>query len=173
VDPLRNFGFLLGILGRKYVQRFEQNARELALTLPQCKVLVLLEKNQGLNQAKLAELADIEPMSMVRMLDRMESNGLLVRRADPGDRRARCLYLTSKAKPLLDEIWRFSDLTRSEIFLGIGRESRTALIQLMEKMHDNISCVVGIAPDGSAARTRVRAKASAVHKKSGRRRVRQ
>jgi DNA-binding MarR family transcriptional regulator len=152
VDPLRNFGFLLGELGRKYVQRFEQNARELGLTLPQCKVLVFLEKNQGMNQAKLAELADIEPMSMVRILDRMESNGLLVRRADPGDRRARCLYLTPKATPLLDEIWRLSDLTRSEIFFGIGRESRTALLKMMERMHDNITSVVGIAAAGGAPR---------------------
>jgi hypothetical protein len=81
----------------------------------------------------------------------------LVRRADPGDRRARCLYLTPQATPLLNEIWRFSDLTRSEIFLGISRQSRNALIQMMEKMHDNISAVVGVAPVSSGARRRARA----------------
>src|SRR5580692_3315259 len=101
MDSHRNFGFLLKDLSRRYVQRFEQHARDLSLTLPQCKVLCKLEPNEGMSQARLAELAEIEPMTMVRIIDRMEADGLLERRADPADRRARCLYLTKKARPLL------------------------------------------------------------------------
>jgi MarR family transcriptional regulator, transcriptional regulator for hemolysin len=143
MDRMRNFGFLLKDVSRKYVLRFEQRARGIALTLPQCKALVRLEKNQGVSQARLAELADVEPMTMVRILDRMEADGLLERRPDPGDRRARCLYLTAKAKPLLDEIWRLAELTRAETFAGINRQERDAFIGLLERMHGNVCALDG------------------------------
>src|ERR1700730_12536707 len=139
MDRMRNFGFLLKEVSRRYVLRFEQRAREISLTLPQCKALVRLEKNEGVSQARLAELAEVEPMTMVRILDRMEADGLLERRPDPADRRARCLYLTPKAKPLLDEIWRMSEATRAEVFAGIGKDERDVLIDVLERIHDNLS----------------------------------
>src|SRR5690242_12785422 len=111
MDRHRNFGFLLKDVSHRYVLRFEQRARGMSLTLPQCKALVRLEKNEGASQARLAALADVEPMTMVRILDRMEADGLLERRPDPADRRARCLYLTAKGKALLDQIWRLAEQT--------------------------------------------------------------
>lgn len=133
----RHFGFLLKDLSQRYVQRFEQRASEISLTLMQCKVLVHLEKNEGVSQARLAELTAIEPMMMVRILDRMEADKLLERRADPQDRRARQLYLTKKAEPLLSEIWRLADLTRSELFAGIGKAERETFMQVLERLHAN------------------------------------
>ena len=143
MDRMRNFGFLLKEVSRRYVLRFEQRAREISLTLPQCKALVRLEKNQGVSQARLAELAEVEPMTMVRILDRMEADGLLERRPDPADRRARCLYLTRKAKPLLDKIWRLSELGRAETFAGINRQEREAFMGLLERMHSNVCALDG------------------------------
>lgn len=138
MDRLRNFGFLLKDVSHRYVLRFEQRARGISLTLPHCKVLVRLEKNEGVSQARLAELADIEPMTMVRILDRMEGDGLLERRADPADRRARRLYLTKKAWALLDEIWRLADVTRAETFAGISRQDREAFMGILERLHRNV-----------------------------------
>jgi MarR family transcriptional regulator, transcriptional regulator for hemolysin len=138
-ERLRNFGFLLKEVSRQYVARFETHARDLSLTLPQCKVLVRLEKNEGVSQARLAELSEVEPMTMVRLLDRMESDGLLERRPDPADRRARCLYLTPRAKTVLEEILRLADLTRSEIFTGVSRSERHAFMQVLERMHHNLN----------------------------------
>ncbi len=152
---LRNFGFLLKDVSRRYVLRFEQRAREFSLTLPQCKVLARLENNEGVSQARLAELTEIEPMTMVRLLDRMEAEGLLERRADPADRRARSLYLTSRAKPLLEQIWQLSELTRAEVFAGIGRAERELLISLLERMHANVCALEdqpATAPAAAAAR---------------------
>jgi DNA-binding MarR family transcriptional regulator len=145
-DRLRNFGFLLKDLSRRYVQRFEVRAREISLTLPQCKVLARLEKNEGVSQARLAELAEVDAMTMVRILDRMEADGLLERRPDPADRRARCLYLTPKAKPLLDEIWRMSEATRAEVFAGIGKDERDVLIDVLERIHENLCRLEGTPP---------------------------
>src|ERR1700731_5393 len=93
VNPLRTFGFLLKETSRLYVERFEQRAGALGLTLPQCKVLVFLADHEGISQMQLAELTELEPMTLVRVLDRTESDGWLERRNDPADRRARRLYL--------------------------------------------------------------------------------
>src|SRR5882757_9188235 len=142
-DRLRNFGFLLKELCRRYVQRFEVRASEISLTLPQCKVLVRLDKNEGVSQARLAELAEVDAMTMVRILDRMEADELLERRPDPADPRARCLYLTAKAKPLLDQIWCLSDATRAEVFTGIGKDERDVFINVLERIHDNLSRLEG------------------------------
>jgi len=149
-DPLRSFGFLLKDVSRLYVQRFEQRAAALGLTLSQCKALVYLARREGISQVQLSESADIEPMTLVRILDRMELEGLLERRADPGDRRARCLYLKDKAKPLLDDIWRLSDLTRGEAFAGIARQRADQLIALLDKVRGNLAGLEPVPPEYSA-----------------------
>ena len=163
----RNFGFLLRDVSRRYVNRFEHRAREISLTLPQCKVLVRLDKNEGVSQARLAELAQIEPMTMVRILDRMERDGWLERRPDPDDRRARRLYLSKRASPLLGEIWRLADLTLAETFAGISNARRDAFISLLQRIHDNVCALdraVGVAQDAAGAppaRSKPKAKARA------------
>jgi len=143
LDRLRNFGFLLAETSRRYVGRFEQRAREISLTLPQCKALTRLQRNEGISQARLAELAAIDPMTMVRILDRMEADGLLERRPDPADRRARRLYLTVKAKPLLEQIWHLAELTRAETLAGISLKDREAFIGVLERIHGNLCALEG------------------------------
>ncbi|HWM70601.1 MAG TPA: MarR family transcriptional regulator [Steroidobacteraceae bacterium] len=142
-NRLRNFGFLLKELSRRYTLRFEVRAREIPLNLPQAKTLVRLEKNEGVSQARLAELAEVDPMTMVRLLDRMEADGWLERRPDPADRRARCLYLTAKAKPILSEIWRLSEETRAELFAGVSKAERDIFMTVLERLYDNISRLEG------------------------------
>ena len=161
MDRMRNFGFLLKEVSRRYVLCFEERAREISLTLAQCKALVRLEKNEGISQAGLAKLADIEPMTLVRILDRMESDGVLERRPDPADRRARRLYLTRKAKPLLEEIWRLAELTRAETFAGIGRQERDLFIDVLQRMHGNLCAHEALPIDPPAAAGVVRARISA------------
>jgi DNA-binding MarR family transcriptional regulator len=141
MDPHRSFGFLLKDASRLYVQRFEQRAREHALTLDQCKALVNLARNEGISQRRLSQLADIEPMNLVRILDRMEADGWLERRADPADRRARRLFLRGKAKPLVDEIWHLADLTRAEALAGVGKDQRTLFIDLLGRIRSNLAAI--------------------------------
>ena len=139
MNPLRSFGFLLRDVSRLYVRRFEQRAAALGLTLPQCRALVYLALNEGISQARLAELTDVEPMTLVRILDRMESDGWLERRVDPADRRARCIYLRAKAKPLVDDIWELADLTREEAFLGVPKKQADMLIGLLDQVRNNLA----------------------------------
>jgi MarR family transcriptional regulator for hemolysin len=143
---MRTFSFLLRDVSRRYVQRFEQRAGALGLTQPQCKVLVNLANHEGITQVQLAELTDIEPMTLVRAVDWMESQGWLERRHDPADRRARRLYLKAKGKPLVDDIWHLADLTRREAFAGIPRKHADLLIELLEKIQSNFASLEPLQP---------------------------
>ena len=138
MDRIRNFGFILKNLERLYTKRFELLAQESSLTLPQCKALFHLSRNEGISQKRLAELAEVEPMTLVRILDRMESDGWVERRPDPNDRRARTLYVTSGAKPVLEQIDRLSTQMRSEALAGLSAEQRNHLMGLLEHVYQNL-----------------------------------
>jgi MarR family transcriptional regulator, transcriptional regulator for hemolysin len=135
MQQLRNFGFLLKDLGRLYTRRFEERASGLHLTLPQCKTLGYLSRNEGVSQVRLAELAEIDPMSMVRILDYMEAEGWVERRADPTDRRARCLHIKDKARAIIDEIWQLADDTRTEFLSALSPDEGLRLIDMLERIH--------------------------------------
>ena len=137
MDLFKNVGYLLTDMSRRYVARFERHAEEISLTLMQCKVLFHLSRNQGASQSRLCELAEVEPMMMVRILDRMEADKVVERRQDPDDRRARRLYLTRKAAPLLAEIDRISEITRNEIFADVSKLDREAFLKVLERVHQN------------------------------------
>src|SRR6267154_848285 len=151
VNPLRAFGFLLKDTTRLYVERFEQRAGALGLTLPQCKALVYLADHEGISQVQLAELTDLEPMTLVRTLDCLESHGWLERCSDPADRRARRLYLKPKGKPLVDDIWHLVALTRREAFAGIPKKHADLMIELLEKIQSNLVALEPLQPAPAVA----------------------
>src|SRR6478735_5411154 len=93
---------------RSYV---DQRARENGTTRAQWSVLARLRRAEGLNQATLAEMLELQPISLTRLLDRLEGQELVERRLDPQDRRARLLHLTSAGRKLVDDL----DALRAEI----------------------------------------------------------
>jgi DNA-binding MarR family transcriptional regulator len=151
MDPLRNLGFLIKDVARLYGLNFERNAGRLNLTLSQCKVLCYLQRNEGISQVRLAYLTDTDPMTLVRILDRMEGDGLIERRPDAADRRARRLHLLPAAFPVLDEIWRVSDCARAESLAGLSAADRTQLMSLMQRVQTNLDKLVPEAPETAGA----------------------
>jgi MarR family transcriptional regulator, transcriptional regulator for hemolysin len=151
-DPHRTFGYVLKDTSKLYVQRFEERARELGLTLPQCKALVYLALSEGISQVELGNAAEIDPMSMVRILDRMELDGWVERRADPNDRRARRLYLKPKAKPLLEAVDRVASATRDEALAGFTQQEADLLIAALEKVRHNIASLQPLPEPAEASR---------------------
>jgi DNA-binding MarR family transcriptional regulator len=135
MDKIANFGHLLKDLGRLYARRFEERAQALQLTLPQCKALAYLARNEGISQTRLAELAEIDPMSLVRILDHMEAEGWVERRPDPKDRRARCLYMQDKARAIMKEILHLAGETRTEFLADLSAEESGRLIDMLERIH--------------------------------------
>ena len=150
MDRHANIGYLLHDLTRLYKRRFEERAAGLALTLPQCKTLTSLSRNEGVSQKRLAELVDVDPMTLVRILDRMEADGWVQRRSDPADRRARSLIITDKARPILEEILRLAQITRGEVLAGLSDAERTVLVDLLERMHANLAGLSPLAADPDA-----------------------
>ena len=102
-------------------------------------MLGYLARNEGINQAGLADLLEIKPMTLVRQLDRMEEDGWIERKPQPGDRRARRLVLTDKARPILARILDLSNEVRTEAFAGLSREEGRQLIELLRRVHANLS----------------------------------
>jgi MarR family transcriptional regulator for hemolysin len=151
-DPHRTFGYVLKDTSKLYVQRFEERARELGLTLPQCKALVYLALSEGISQVELGNAAEIDPMSMVRILDRMELDGWVERRADPNDRRARRLYLKPKAKPLLEAVDRVASATRDEALAGFTQQEADLLVAALEKVRHNIASLQPLPESAAASR---------------------
>ena len=135
MDAHRSLGFLLKDVTRLYTRRFEQRAASLSLTLQQCKALIYLEDHAGISQKRLAELIEVDPMSLVRILDRMESDGWVERRPDPADRRARSLHLTERAAPILRHIRELIQKTRAEALSGLDEQECRQLIGLLERVH--------------------------------------
>jgi MarR family transcriptional regulator for hemolysin len=138
-DFERSFGYVLFEASRLMSRRFEQRARSLSLTRAQCHVLVILARHEGVNQARLAEALDLEPISLARLLDRMEQAGWVERKADPADRRARLLYMTEKAKPVFDTILEVGAEVRAEALAGFTPEERDRLLDMLQHVRSNLT----------------------------------
>ncbi|WP_428682288.1 MarR family winged helix-turn-helix transcriptional regulator [Reyranella sp.] len=136
--PERNLGFLLHDVARLMRKRFEQNARGLGLTRSQCQVLAHLARNEGIQQSGLADILEVEPITLTRLLDRLEEAELVERRAHPTDRRIRQLYLTEKVHPLLADIFTIGAATRSEALEGVAEAEREQLFALLSRMKSNL-----------------------------------
>jgi MarR family transcriptional regulator, transcriptional regulator for hemolysin len=149
MDRNRQLGFLLKDVSRRYTRRFEERAQALSLTLPQCRALAYLENNEGVSQKRLAELTELDPMTLVRILDRMEADGWVQRRFDPADRRAHTLWLTPKARPVLDHIAQLIAEIRAEALQGLSNDERARLVELLERMHSNLSSLPPIPAEKS------------------------
>src|SRR5204862_4542914 len=149
VDLERSFGFLVNDVARLFGRRFDHNGRRLGLTRAQCRTLGYLARNEGINQAGLADLLEIRPMTLVRQIDRMEEAGWIERRPDPADRRARRLYLTAKARPILGRIWNVANTTRDEALARLSPLQAETLIDLLHQVHATLSATLSAAAAGS------------------------
>jgi DNA-binding MarR family transcriptional regulator len=136
----RNLGWLLHDVARLMRKRFEQQARatSLGLTRAQAAVISHLARQEGSNQASLAQILEIEPITLVRLLDRLEEMGLVERRPDPNDRRARLLSLTPAAHAMLMRIRALGAEVRDDACDGISPERREALIDALIEMKANL-----------------------------------
>src|SRR5690349_10626496 len=104
LHPNRELAFLINDVGRLIRTYADQEVRHYGMTRAQWAVLSRLERNQGLKQSELADMLDIQPITLTRLVDRLCDNGLIERRADPDDRRAKRLFLTPAAKPLVERL---------------------------------------------------------------------
>lgn len=138
--PEAALGLLVHDVARLMRRRFEQRAREAQLPLSRnlCSVLLYVAREEGMSQVRLAHLLDIEPITLVRLIDRLEESGLIERRLNPRDRRVWMLYLTAAAGPVLKQIHDLTQTVREEAFAELPEAGRQALIGMLQQLKANL-----------------------------------
>jgi DNA-binding MarR family transcriptional regulator len=131
-------GFLLHDVARLLRKRFEQRAKDLGLTRSQWQTLAYLANNEGIHQSGLAEILEIEPITLVRILDKLAERGLIERRQHPTDRRIWLLYMREAAHPILAEMREIGDVTRGEALESVTPEQREQLFHVLSVMKTNL-----------------------------------
>ncbi len=139
-DPYltRSLGFLLADVSRLVRERFDARASRLGLTRAQWRVLAQLRRREGITQSALAEILEIEQITLGRHIDRLVEKGFVERRPDPDDRRAWNLYLKDEVQPVLDRLRALSTTTREEALAGIAKADADKLIELLLAIKDNM-----------------------------------
>jgi MarR family transcriptional regulator for hemolysin len=132
-------GFVLHEVARLLKRSFERKAKRLGLTRSQWQTLVYLNVHEGIHQGALADILEIESITLVRILDKLEARGLIERRRHPTDRRMWQLYLRDAARPLITEMQKIGNVTRAEALAGVSAADRDRLLNILTTMKGNLA----------------------------------
>lgn len=134
-----SLGFLISDVSRLMRRRFDERARLIGVTRAQWRTLTTLSRHEGINQGGLADLLEVEPITLCRMIDRLEEAGLVERRRDPGDRRAWQIFLTTKALPLLEQLRGMADGMIEHALYGLDEAKRAKLVAALDTIRTNLN----------------------------------
>lgn len=134
-----NLAALLSDTARLMRRSFDARARQIGVTRPQWRVLSVLLRFEGIHQGGLAELLEVEPITVCRMVDRLQEAALVERRSDPEDRRSWQLFLTQKARDLLSQLRPLADAMLDEALEGVSEADRAILAQSLDQMRRNLA----------------------------------
>jgi DNA-binding MarR family transcriptional regulator len=137
-ETVKPFGFLLHEVARLVRSRIEARAGVHGLSEAQLRLLFRLWKEEGATQARLAQVLEVEPISISRLLDRMEQGGWIERRQDPQDRRVRMIFTTEKTKQIRDAVKDVASQVYEEALAGVPTETREALMEGLQAMARNL-----------------------------------
>ena len=130
--------FLISDVGRLLRTRADQMARLQGMTRAQWAVLLRLERMEGLMQSDLAYELDIQPITLTRLVDRLCDSGLIERRPDPHDRRAKLLFLTPKARPLLEQVSAHVEELAETVLEGIDPAAVETVLSNLGTARENL-----------------------------------
>jgi DNA-binding MarR family transcriptional regulator len=137
-EPEQNVGFLLVDVARLMRSDFDRRVRSTNLTQAQWRAIGHLSREDGIKQTVLADRLEVKPITLGRLVDRMEAAGWVRRRADPCDRRASLLYLTPKVQPILKELRAHAAEAREALLAGVPARDRKTLVKTLERMKKNL-----------------------------------
>jgi MarR family transcriptional regulator for hemolysin len=139
----REIAFIIKDVSRMLGTYADQQGRTLGISRAQWTVLVRLERTEGLKQSELAEILDLQPISLTRLLDRLAENRLIERRADPNDRRVNRLYLRPAARPLLEQLATLGESLMATVLKGIDADSMERMLRDLRQIKDNLRAAIG------------------------------
>ena len=142
-QPLaREIAFTVMDVARMLRTYADQRARHFGISRAQWGVLVRLDRSEGLKQSELAEILDLQPISLTRLLDRLAENGLIERRPDPNDRRANRLYLTPAARPVLEQLTELGRDMMEHVLAGLDGKANEGMLRSLDLMKDNLRTAI-------------------------------
>ena len=152
-DPERSLGFLIHDVARLLRRNFNRGVQALGLTQTQWRAIAQLSRNEGINQVTLADILEVQPISLARLLDRMQASGLIERRPDPRDRRAVQLYLTAEAEPILAALRAQAAETHRQALGEMAEEGHDQLIEALRTLKRNLLAEEAAQSAAAAARS--------------------
>jgi MarR family transcriptional regulator for hemolysin len=134
----REFAFILNDVARLLRTYADHKAAQFGMTRAQWAVLVRIDRFEGLNQSELAEMLDLQPITLTRLLDKLCDSGLIERRPDPDDRRAKRLFLTAAARPLLKQLGVLGEETMAAALEGVTPQDVEQMISQLAVVKENL-----------------------------------
>lgn len=134
-----DLGFLLGDAARLLRRSFDERARAMGVTRPQWRVLALLKRFDGSTQVTIADMLEVEPITLGRMIDRLQDADLVERRADPKDRRAWRLHLTAKGRIKIKELEPTASAMFVDALQGISQAKQSELEDMLNIIRSNLT----------------------------------
>ena len=137
-NPRGHLAFLIHDVAKRLRAEFGRRAAHHDLTPAQARCLVFLAFRPGASQKALAEVLEVRPMSVLRVIDGLQARGLLRREVDPDDRRALRLFLTRPGETTVARIWRLLDEIVAEAGGNMGADARRRLVRLLVALSDGM-----------------------------------
>ncbi len=143
MPPAKGIGLLVHDVSRLLRRRIDHQAQAVGLTSAQWRVLAAVSRaemhgEEPLHQATLAEMMDMEPITLSRQVDRMEAAGMIERRPDPVDRRVKRLYLTAAARPLVDKFRSVATSCYHNVLTGISDNEVEQVVDILTRIRANL-----------------------------------
>ena len=143
MPPAKGIGLLVHDVSRLLRRRIDHQAQAIGLTSAQWRVLAAVSRaemhgQEPLHQATLAEMMDMEPITLSRQVDRMEAAALIERRPDPADRRIKHLYLTEAARPLVEKFRSVAISCYDNVLEGISDDEIGQVVGILTRIRANL-----------------------------------
>lgn len=140
-------GYLIHEVAKLMKRRFEEEAREHDMTLPQFRILAEVWRAPGVTQAALAAAIDSDPMTVSGILERLDKRGLLERFANPDDSRAKLARITPEGQKLVEEVRSTGLVIYEEAMRGVGKAEQKALTDALKCMRENLIKMTSVKED--------------------------
>lgn len=134
-----SLGFLVADVSRLMRRAFQQRLVGSSLTLAQARALVYVARHEGLRQVELAEMLEVQPITLARLIDQLANGGLVERRPDPSDRRAYQMFLTLAAAPHLAAIKQVATAIQADALRDLNEQQAATVALALRKMRENLS----------------------------------
>jgi DNA-binding MarR family transcriptional regulator len=138
-DPRASIGYLVADLTRMFGRVFDRRAAHLGMTRVQWRALKRIHMEEGTTQAALADVLDMEPIAVGRVIDRLQKAGFVDRQADPADRRCWRLHLTPQSLQVMDGIEAVAQGVRQDTLVGVDADELLTTIRVLQQIRDNLA----------------------------------